>query len=369
MSAIVEFSTIEEAKEALKSNTPVLNDRFIEVVSCSSKTEQDGSTSTQENPTESTANPPTPENKQSEEVNKKLELIRQRRLAQLMELKNKRTGIKRYHDLLVQYALLWERSKDEARLPHEDRLRSVSQKIFKDVKDVYHLIRSGVEKIEESDEQKSNDTNPDKSSADTGSTETSPNPTSVVLDNAERAKAEVLSILDSVRDAVRSTSVFEEIDKTATELQTSILDEAAREMDITRSAVSGFHGRGRGRGRVSSRSRGRFTHRPRVDTSKFEMDLRPNVIILKDIEGAGESEIREGLKEYQGVRGVSVENGEASIIFEKHWQTKRPVTMGITVNGKVGLEEESKLQVLKPVLSSEPYVVPPEITPDTTSAH
>ena len=33
MSAIVEFSSISEAKEALKSNAPVLNDRFIEVES------------------------------------------------------------------------------------------------------------------------------------------------------------------------------------------------------------------------------------------------------------------------------------------------------------------------------------------------
>ena len=142
-----------------------------------------------------------------------------------------------------------------------------------------------------------------------------------------------------MREAVRSTSVFEEIDKTATELQASILDEAAREMDITRSAVSGYRGRARGRGRGSVRGRGRFTRRPHVDTSKFEMDLRPNVIVLKDIEGVSESEIREGLKEYQGVRGVSIENGEASIIFEKHWQTKRPITMGIPVNGKVGFEE------------------------------
>ena len=221
MSAIVEFSTVEEAKEALKSNTPVLNDRFIE-------------------------------------VNKKLELIRQRRLAQLMELKNKRTGIQRYHDLLVQYALLWERSKDEARLPHEDRLRSVSQKIFHDVKDVYHLVRSGVEKIEDSEGEKAGD-GTTETTTNAGSSSTEAVPASNMLDNTERAKAEVLSILDNVREAVRSTSVFEEIDKTATELQ--------------------------------------------------------------------------------GVRGVSIENGEASIIFEKHWQTKRPITMGIPVNGKVGFEE------------------------------
>ena len=335
MSAIVEFSTVEEAKEALKSNTPVLNDRFIEVVSCSSKTEQEGTV--EENPSESTSTDPT-SGTQSDEVNKKLELIRQRRLAQLMELKNKRTGIQRYHDLLVQYALLWERSKDEARLPHEDRLRSVSQKIFHDVKDVYHLVRSGVEKIEDSEGEKAGD-GTTETTTNAGSSSTEAVPASNMLDNTERAKAEVLSILDNVREAVRSTSVFEEIDKTATELQASILDEAAREMDITRSAVSGYRGRARGRGRGSVRGRGRFTRRPHVDTSKFEMDLRPNVIVLKELEGVSESEIREGLKEYQGVRGVSIENGEASIIFEKHWQTKRPITMGIPVNGKVGFEE------------------------------
>ena len=59
------------------------------------------------------------------------------------------------------------------------------------------------------------------------------------------------------------------------------------------------------------------------------------MVILKDLEGASESEIREGLKEFTGVRGVTVENGEASVIFEKHWQTSRPIKEGVTVNGRV----------------------------------
>ena len=58
-------------------------------------------------------------------------------------------------------------------------------------------------------------------------------------------------------------------------------------------------------------------------------------MILKDLEGASESEIREGLKQYAGVRGVTVENGEASVIFERHWQTSRPIKEGVTVNGRV----------------------------------
>ena len=85
-----------------------------------------------------------------------------------------------------------------------------------------------------------------------------------------------------------------------------------------------------------------MSYRPRVDTSRFEMDLRPNVVILKDVEGVSEAEVREGLKEYPGVRGVTRENGEISIIFEKHWQTKRPTTMGIKVQGKVGVDGGSE---------------------------
>ena len=160
--------------------------------------------------------------------------------------------------------------------------------------------------------------------------------------NAERAKREALATLDSVREAVRQTAVFDEIDAAATTVETGILDEAAREMEITRAAISGFRGRGRGRGRGNFRGRGRVSYRPRVDTSRFEMDLRPNVVILKDVEGVSEAEVREGLKEYPGVRGVTRENGEISIIFEKHWQTKRPTTMGIKVQGKVGVEGESE---------------------------
>ena len=314
MSAIVEFSSISEAKEALKSNAPVLNDRFIEVVSCSSKVAE----------SPDTPSAPQPAN---EEVNKKLELIRQQRLAQQLELQTKRTGISRHLDLLRQYAGLWSRSREEARVPHEQRLRAVADKILRDVREVYHLVRAGVE------------ASPAGEGKEMAGKPMEGNP---MEGNAERAKREALATLDSVREAVRQTAVFDEIDAAATTVETGILDEAAREMEITRAAISGFRGRGRGRGRGNFRGRGRVSYRPRVDTSRFEMDLRPNVVILKDVEGVSEAEVREGLKEYPGVRGVTRENGEISIIFEKHWQTKRPTTMGIKVQGKVGVDGGSE---------------------------
>ena len=364
MSAIVEFSSISEAKEALKSNAPVLNDRFIEVVSCSSKVAE----------SPDTPSAPQPAN---EEVNKKLELIRQQRLAQQLELQTKRTGISRHLDLLRQYAGLWSRSREEARVPHEQRLRAVADKILRDVREVYHLVRAGVEASpagegkemagKESSEKNMSGSEVEGKEMEGNSVEGKPmagkemegkpmagkemagkpmegkpmegNP---MEGNAERAKREALATLDSVREAVRQTAVFDEIDAAATTVETGILDEAAREMEITRAAISGFRGRGRGRGRGNFRGRGRVSYRPRVDTSRFEMDLRPNVVILKDVEGVSEAEVREGLKEYPGVRGVTRENGEISIIFEKHWQTKRPTTMGIKVQGKVGVEGGSE---------------------------
>ena len=334
MSAIVEFSSISEAKEALKSNAPVLNDRFIEVVSCSSKVAE----------SPDTPSAPQPAN---EEVNKKLELIRQQRLAQQLELQTKRTGISRHLDLLRQYAGLWSRSREEARVPHEQRLRAVADKVLRDVREVYHLVRAGVEASpagegkemagKESSEKNMSGSEVEGKPMEGNSVEGNP-----MEGNAERAKREALATLDSVREAVRQTAVFDEIDAAATTVETGILDEAAREMEITRAAISGFRGRGRGRGRGNFRGRGRVSYRPRVDTSRFEMDLRPNVVILKDVEGVSEAEVREGLKEYPGVRGVTRENGEISIIFEKHWQTKRPTTMGIKVQGKVGVEGGSE---------------------------
>ena len=359
MSAIVEFSSISEAKEALKSNAPVLNDRFIEVVSCSSKVAE----------SPDTPSAPQPAN---EEVNKKLELIRQQRLAQQLELQTKRTGISRHLDLLRQYAGLWSRSREEARVPHEQRLRAVADKILRDVREVYHLVRAGVEASpagegKEMAGKESSEKNMSGSEVEGKPMEGKPmegkemegklmegnsvegNPMAgkpmegnPMEGNAERAKREALATLDSVREAVRQTAVFDEIDAAATTVETGILDEAAREMEITRAAISGFRGRGRGRGRGNFRGRGRVSYRPRVDTSRFEMDLRPNVVILKDVEGVSEAEVREGLKEYPGVRGVTRENGEISIIFEKHWQTKRPTTMGIKVQGKVRVEGGSE---------------------------
>ena len=339
MSAIVEFSSISEAKEALKSNAPVLNDRFIEVVSCSSKVAE----------SPDTPSAPQPAN---EEVNKKLELIRQQRLAQQLELQTKRTGISRHLDLLRQYAGLWSRSREEARVPHEQRLRAVADKILRDVREVYHLVRAGVEASpagegkemagKESSEKNMSGSEVEGKPMEGKLMEGKLMEGNSVEGNAERAKREALATLDSVREAVRQTAVFDEIDAAATTVETGILDEAAREMEITRAAISGFRGRGRGRGRGNFRGRGRVSYRPRVDTSRFEMDLRPNVVILKDVEGVSEAEVREGLKEYPGVRGVTRENGEISIIFEKHWQTKRPTTMGIKVQGKVGVEGGSE---------------------------
>lgn len=334
MSAIVEFSSISEAKEALKSNAPVLNDRFIEVVSCSSKVAE----------SPDTPSAPQPAN---EEVNKKLELIRQQRLAQQLELQTKRTGISRHLDLLRQYAGLWSRSREEARVPHEQRLRAVADRILRDVREVYHLVRAGVEASpagegKEMAGKESSEKNMSGSEVEGKPMEGNPMEGNPMEGNAERAKREALATLDSVREAVRQTAVFDEIDAAATTVETGILDEAAREMEITRAAISGFRGRGRGRGRGNFRGRGRVSYRPRVDTSRFEMDLRPNVVILKDVEGVSEAEVREGLKEYPGVRGVTRENGEISIIFEKHWQTKRPTTMGIKVQGKVGVEGGSE---------------------------
>ena len=344
MSAIVEFSSISEAKEALKSNAPVLNDRFIEVVSCSSKVAE----------SPDTPSAPQPAN---EEVNKKLELIRQQRLAQQLELQTKRTGISRHLDLLRQYAGLWSRSREEARVPHEQRLRAVADKILRDVREVYHLVRAGVEASPAGEGKEMAGKESSEKNMSGSEVEGKPMEGKLmegklmegklmegnsVEGNAERAKREALATLDSVREAVRQTAVFDEIDAAATTVETGILDEAAREMEITRAAISGFRGRGRGRGRGNFRGRGRVSYRPRVDTSRFEMDLRPNVVILKDVEGVSEAEVREGLKEYPGVRGVTRENGEISIIFEKHWQTKRPTTMGIKVQGKVGVEGGSE---------------------------
>ena len=320
MSAIVEFSSISEAKEALKSNAPVLNDRFIEVVSCSSKVAE----------SPDTPSAPQPAN---EEVNKKLELIRQQRLAQQLELQTKRTGISRHLDLLRQYAGLWSRSREEARVPHEQRLRAVADKILRDVREVYHLVRAGVEASPAGEGKEMAGKESSEKNMSGSEVEGKPMEGNPMEGNAERAKREALATLDSV---------FDEIDAAATTVETGILDEAAREMEITRAAISGFRGRGRGRGRGNFRGRGRVSYRPRVDTSRFEMDLRPNVVILKDVEGVSEAEVREGLKEYPGVRGVTRENGEISIIFEKHWQTKRPTTMGIKVQGKVGVEGGSE---------------------------
>ena len=50
-----------------------------------------------------------------------------------------------------------------------------------------------------------------------------------------------------------------------------------------------------------------------------------------------EADVREGLKNYPGVRSVRVANDEAVVIFEQHWQTNKPIRMGVNVKGKVVL--------------------------------
>ena len=176
----MEFSTPAEAKKALEADIPVLNDRFTEVHACSAHS--DASAPAAE---EAAAKPAAESSKKQDEVNKKLDLIRQRQLVQLQELKSKRTGIARYLAILKQYALLWERCKDESRIPHEEKLRSVSQKIFADAQDVYRLVKSGVERVAEAAQP-----------AGDGAQATETAQTEPVVDNDERAKSELQKTLD-----------------------------------------------------------------------------------------------------------------------------------------------------------------------------
>lgn len=345
-SAIVEFSTPAEAKKALEADIPVLNDRFTEVHACSTHTD------TSAPATEEAATPAAEVNKKQDEVNKKLDLIRQRQLVQLQELKSKRTGIARYVAILKQYALLWERCKDESRIPHEEKLRSVSQKIFADAQDVYRLVRSGVERVGEAAQPAGDDAQAAPAVPAVQAVQAAP-----VMDNDERAKSELQKTLDEVNDAVHSTAVSEEISKASTDIMTRILDESAKEMDIQRRAFSGFRGRGRGRGRARGRA-WHYTPRQRADTSKLMLDLRPNVVYIKDTEGVKEDDLKSALKNCVGVRDVKMEGSDVKVVFEKHWQANKVVTNGVKVEDKV----------LMPVLSKEPYEAPPPLPAASTPA-
>lgn len=317
-SAIVQFSSADEAREALKSDTPIFNDRLIEVHACSSdllKAPTDHAESSE------SAAAGDVDKSQKDEMDKKLNLIHQRQMQKLQELDCYRRNISKRLRLLQQYVSLWERSRDESRVPHEKQIVSVSMQIFKDAQDVYHLVKTGVEKVEA----------PEKKEGEEGE--------EGVLDNGERAKNELMSFLDQVREIVKPTSVFEEINGKADEVVKEMLDESAREMQIQQNAMRSYYrGRGRGRGRGFYRGRGmRRPPRPRVDTSKYQLDFRPNVVYVKGLDGATEADVREGLKNYPGVRSVRVANDEAVVIFEQHWQTNKPIRMGVNVKGKVVL--------------------------------
>ena len=302
-----------------------MNDRFTEVQSCSGQIDTTNQPSTQK-PEGSSETTTTPVDMQpTGEVNKRLDLIRQKRQVQLQELKSKRGSVEKLTYLLKQYALLWERLKDEDRITHEDRLRNTSQRIFKDAQDVYHLVKMGIE----NDNLSSNDDTTTEMPSETPSD-------GAMIDKNEKAKNELSQILDNVRECVHSTSVYEEIDKMATDIMTSVLDEAAKEVDIQRSAVPSY--RGRGRGSYRGRGRGRGTKIPRPDVSKYQIDLRPNVIYIKNLENISENDVREALKDYPGVRGVTVNENEAKVIFEQHWQTNKPIKGGITIHDKVSID-------------------------------
>ena len=279
------------------------------------------------------------------EVARNLELIHQRQQAQLQELQTKRSFITKNVNIIQQYALVWERCDEKNRLGIEERIRKLIPPIFDAIRVVFNYVRSGVKSLDRTDSSSSITTTTEeetetKTKGDGGEGE------EVVMDNTERATLEARKLLERLREAVRPTSLFQEIDLQTIELQTELIDESVKQANVLR-MTGGYRGAHGGRGGYRGGPRGGFrggfrggkNFRPRPDTSKFELDLRPNVIILQDLDGASESDVREGMKDYVGVRGVTISNGEASIIFEKHWQTSRPINCGVTVNGRVGNDD------------------------------
>lgn len=287
------------------------------------------------------------------EVARNLELIHQRQQAQLQELQTKRSFITKNVNIIQQYALVWERCDEKNRLGIEERIRKLIPPIFDAVRVVFNFVRSGVKSLDRTDSSSSSSTTTteeEETKTKTKGEGEEEEGEEVVMDNTERATLEARKLLDRLREAVRPTSLFQEIDLQTIELQTELIDESVKQANVLRmtGGYRGAHG-GRGgyrggprggRGGFRGGFRGGKNFRPRPDTSKFELDLRPNVIILQDLDGASESDVREGMKEYVGVRGVTISNGEASIIFEKHWQTSRPINCGVTVNGRVGNDYE-----------------------------
>lgn len=359
-SAIVQFSTPSEARQALQSNVPVFNDRLIEVHACSSDLLRAPAASL---PAEDAAPAGKPGGSRGnqDEMDKKLNLIHQREMQKIKELAFYRTQIAKLLKLLSLYVSLWERSSDESRAAQEDRIRDVAAKIFGFSRDLYASIKCGNDKLEEKEREKEKRGNGETENALEESGETA-NPSgesgessdsSAIPDNGERAQTQLFALLDQVRDAVRSTSIFEEINAKANDLARQVLDQTAQEIQIQQNAMR-MPSRGRGRGGYRGRGGGyrgrggRGAFRPRVDVSKYQLDFRPNVVYVKGLEGASEEEVRSALKNYAGVRSVAVANDEATVVFEQHWQTKKPIQDGLNIHGKI----------ITPELSKDLYVPP-----------
>lgn len=285
-------------------------------------------------------------------MDKKLNLIHQREMQKIKELAFYRTQVAKLLKLLSLYVSLWERSSDESRAAQEDRIRDVAAKIFGFSRDLYASIKCGNDKLEEKEREKEKRGNGETENALEENGETA-NPSgesgessdsSAIPDNGERAQTQLFALLDQVREAVRSTSIFEEINAKANDLARQVLDQTAQEIQIQQNAMR-MPSRGRGRGGYRGRGGGyrgrggRGAFRPRVDVSKYQLDFRPNVVYVKGLEGASEEEVRGALKNYVGVRSVAVANDEATVVFEQHWQTKKPIQDGLNIHGKVGMEK------------------------------
>ena len=280
----------------------------------------------------------------NDEVSRGLELIQQRRRINLQGLQNNRSMVEKTINLVGKFADYWKSGDETSRQTIETRMHQLVETIFSCSREIFRLVRMGIEREEPKGE---GEETPASSTEGGNGVEQSS-----AMDNTDRANKEVEEIMDRLNQALCDTSLAAEVSQKALMLCTELMDECSKQASMMYSSMSGgFRGARRGGGgfrggRGSGGYRGGFrggfrggragkSYRTRVDTSKYELDFRPNVVILKDLEGASESEIREGLKEFTGVRGVTVENGEASVIFEKHWQTSRPIKEGVTVNGRV----------------------------------
>lgn len=287
----------------------------------------------------------------SDEVSRGLELIQQRRRINLQELQSNRSMVNKTISLINKFAEYWKSGDENSRQTIEMRMNQLVETIFTCSKEIFRLVRMGIEREERKEERKE-----DSTQSTEGGNEAEQDS---AMDNTERANNEVDEIISRLNQALCDTSLAADVSQRALNLCTELMDECSKQANMIYSSMSsGFRGARRGgyrggyRGSYRGGFRGGFrggrggragkSYRAHVDTSRFELDFRPNVVILKDLQGASESEIREGLKEYVGVRGVTVENGEASVIFDKHWQTSRPIKEGVTVNGRVSKDSYRK---------------------------